>query len=1074
MSRRQTAMLDPRRQRAADKLRSEAMLAATAPRAEPLMPTRPVAKHQSKTSVTEDTKTQKTLERFERNVNALIGAYRRTVHDACVKEAERIGVPAAGPFVSAVSGSVDDLHEAKTTKAFAAAGSAERAKAAQKEAFAMGNLMQGARAVNEARYGKEGALVVELMGAAAAVRHTAAQDIRTLLREEARAAEAKTPSGNQFHWSDRLFGGGSSMAAGAGFDEEDGGSVGKSRRTTTGRRTTRQAEAQEDEGTLRRRVPVPREQKTMEELLADVDASTRAMELEDRSENKEPRAWSILEFMITNPCMRRTLRISDALDRMYAAVEGPADDSFTATGGRTKKLGLIGRASQYARGAIEEAERAGVYNAQSTWGTGTGMIILGRVLTFITLRLQMNAHASNRFDSQLEDEMRKSVAKTHENLLSVQTSVGDAEATNNAWKSLLTIVDPENPDRVIPRPNTGEILAQSVYQYCGNNEGMARVAAMAASEPPAAPVSTGDSAVDAFLGTVFAPSHQMIGGGSSSSSVSSLLTTREAASGLTPAQSTMALNFMIQQVGRLSSANSPVVAMASIVSEKVGIDLSNAAEQVFNTNQGLSDVEDRIADVATTSFVTWSDDLSSMWTQAMYGAFPDIMSFGLTGRVLWSALAYVSPTVQQLAAAEFSSLGSSVVGGLTDKVLGPGMAFATDTWMGGVPGALEGLGKLLSGTWFGFDITTLLPIIGGGGVAGIIGAYLWLPAPIRALISGPMTFVLNLLPRVWAEMTKTATFGSLVLEGMSNGGLVSLGLRLIGAIITAAAGLLDTDAENSLIKKIMNSGIKTLANLIYAIATPVAAAVFKVSRIVTGAYTGLFMLQQVTLLMMSIIAPTIASIPLAMPILVTLGVGIGGMFLLPPDILKNSTPMWLYNNTLGRMRVMAYRVVDPIRKVLLAMLPASIRNGAAKIGGFFGAVGNLLCTRPEIGIFAFTLISIWATSGSEFIWNRCLLGNVHDAGAAKTARAAQRKAENERFERVRDFSSRLTTEGRDNQKLQQDTYAMLLRYAATICGIGEGSLTGPTAYRSIRSAFLSGWAPEAGMFGPDVLSTITP
>lgn len=188
------------------------------------------------------------------------------------------------------------------------------------------------------------------------------------------------------------------------------------------------------------------------------------------------------------------------------------------------------------------------------------------------------------------------------------------------------------------------------------------------------------------------------------------------------------------------------------------------------------------------------------------------------------------------------------------------------------------------------------------------------------------------------------------------------------------------------------------------------------------------------------------------------------MFLLPPDVLKDSTPMWLYHSASGMTRALAYRIVDPLKKVVLYMLPEAIRTRALKMSGFFGAVGNLLCTRPEIGIFAFTLVSIWANGGSEFIWNRCLLGNVHVSDTVKKNLVATQE-EVARFERVREMSNNLVVQGSAGSAIPKESHALLTRYAASICSIGEGSLTGPAAYRVLQWAFLSGDSPEASMLG---------
>lgn len=1051
-------MLDPSRRKAEDRLRSGAVLASPVQRMDGMSAPRPAVKGQPKAVPDQTTNEQRAVERFERSVYAAIETYRSTVRKACVDEAKRIGLANPEAFVMSAAQSVNDMYTSKVDAGINVAGSVERARAEQLNARATGNLVQAARAVNEARYGKDGALVVEMMGAAAAVRREAARDIRVLLREEARKTEAKAPSGAEFHWSDRVFGASEHVPSGARFDEEVG-SAGKSRRTASGRTTT----TRPDESGLRRRAPVRDEGLTMQELQAATDESLQAMEVEGGRDPKEPRPWSIVDFMITNPCLRRTLRISEYLDRLRLVTEGPDDASFTATRGRAKKLGIIGRASQYARGAVEEAEKAGVYDKRSEWGTGTGMVVLGRILAFATVRLQMNAHASRRYDSVIEGEMRKATEETRRNLREVQETVNDAEATNSAWRNLITITDPENPNLVIPRPDTGEILGHAVYEVCGNNDGMARVAAMAASEPPATSITTGDAGVDSFLGSVFAPSQKLLAGGSSSD----LQTTREAALSLNPQQSKMALGVMLRQVGRLSSANSPVVAMAGIVAEKIGVNLSTAREQVFKTNSGLESVETHVADASSSDFVGWATGNSNVWYQAAYAAFPDILSSSLVGRLANQAFPYLAAGASRLLGTDFAETVAGASGSMTSEVLGEGMAFSADTQTSLFTSALKALQNFsTSDSWVTYILNNSLLAFGAATALASAGSLLW--KALGFVHSGRNrqgdNLALNWLWRVHHEITKEAGLGGILLEMMSNGGLVSVGLRLVAAILVATSELLADDVDGRaglvgvLLKKIINSTfLKTIANFVYVTAVPVAAACFKVARIATGAYTGLFMVQQASMATVSLVAPFLASVPFAVPILAAIGIG---MFLLPPDVLKNSTPMWLYNNTFGMMRVLAYRLVDPFQRLIVAALPKSIRDRVSQIGGFLGAVGNLLCTRPEIGIFAFTLVTIWAKSGSDFVWNRCLLGDINNPGTAKKNRRIARMEENAQFNRIRDLARNVSSE-----KLRADTTAILFRYASTICGMGEGALTGPKAYRALHQAFVSGWPPmSSGSF----------
>lgn len=988
------------------------------------------------------------VEKFDADATAGFDHLRRKMEKRVLRVLGEAGVEDPGAMAKKIWAATS-VHTAKTIETFTCKkGSPEEAERRKMQDDATAVLVKAAWDINVARFGHEGAVVVERLGAVACIRQAAAQDIRRVLSSAAAYdSDRKAPSGAEFHWLDQITNDDEhALNVGVRFpgvetETYDEPPPTARRRTATASVPTwnaGQVETETYDEPPQRTRKAPQRVQTAEDMMMSIEMGDAALrEVYSSDQFRKPAQWSILEFLATNPCARKMFNISALLDKLNSARGGGKEDTFTTEEGGVRP-GFLNRAAQFTKGAVEEAEKRGAYKVTAA-ATTKRAIVVGRIFNFLTTWMQMNTYASLKSDAEVQIQLRETVKKARDHVGSALEDLDDADQLSGAWQAMTHITDPANPENVLPVMNPSEPLARSVYAVCGPKEGLDRVLRIASQQPSSVQLESGVGNVAAYVDSLISPSGNVL------LRDGEPLTTASAASSLTETEAAAALETLVARVNQLPIGSSPAYMMSSIVARKTTRSIFKAKENLVQLDSDLENLNKNIANLQSDELVGWIDLANNYGLQYASVLVPDLMNFYMTGRL----------------AASVVNWGYTA---LTGSRLGEGV----DVWNKSQSNFLvEGVARLT-----GYDASSITLAMSGMSLTGILASAAFqkheslidfvVPHWLRKLFATIPVVIGKILQRIsqaYQLIKIEHVLGALEPTGLVRPAayLAWWTLDTAADILIAALGFNVPEARKGLGNVMKKLALEAKAEAFILSLQSASPVVFTAVRISYGAAS----LLNIGLQALGFISAGLVQYILAMSLGGWIVAGLAAVmvsspFLIPHELLVGTSLESASKFFLLFRRAISYALVDPPCNAFYYNRSPKTRAAIEKIGGYLGFMGNLICMRPEIGVFGLTFASIVSRHGLSFALNRALLKNTTASLPEVAKRVAQ---EEERFRRESAVRSLVPVSddptNPQQHMLHRNMFELLMRYGSTICALGEGAVTGPPAYRALEETFFS-------------------
>lgn len=941
-----------------------------------------------------------------------------------------IGMDDGDAFLEDLRAKVSEYYDRELDQFRLSPNSSEMRQSVPKKEAAFRDVCETALKINVARYGKEGALVVERIGCIAAIRRTAAEEMRETLRSVEKTMPSEPEAAGGFYWLDQIT---EPAAIGAPGDPDEGETESAASILRRRRQQKRRQEMEEEERKeAQRKTSQPPQ--TMEDVSSLVAASEATVQKYERARrDAAPKYWSVLDFMITNPCLRRALKISEVLDNFSKAF-GSKEARMTEQG--FVPAGFLNRASQYARGAVQEAEARGAYRVTSV-ATGRGAVIVGRILSGLTTWMNMNTYRALEYESGLQSRLAQELLKKiNEQSTEALKEVGDL---SSAWNALTTVASPTSYGGRTPIANPSESLVRAIYATCGPKEGLGRIFQIAMSSNSATPLISGDPTIDTYFNAMSGNGPQLLSGEvlGADAPISQMVLTEE--------QSAKALEYLVAAVNNLPASSAPASLMDRVLWLKTERMIKRTQADIKPLQDELDQINIRIAEIESDSLVSFMKLAQGYGLQYLSVVFPDFMNFYLAGGFIRMLVRFVDSYTGGYIGHGTDYLNKAVCGGsleMFEKILG-----------------LFGVGVE------GVSLTSIgLTILSGGGV--FASAYQAWQSFVTSggNVQRTMQYVGNIFHRILKTVTdrisqvwKALTLDNLV-ASMESTGLVRPAAYLIWWILEDVAKIIETmtGIENLRIGQALSGLFRGLAfrakvEAFISILPQAASVLFQAARIYYGAASVLNVLVQVTSFLLSGMVALPLSVPLMPAVLGGLVVALGiSPWLLPYELLQGTSLEFAGDAFLSLRRALGYYVVDPMHDAAVFFVPVQFRKMLQSTGGFFGNIGNFVCMRPEYGTVVLTFLSILFKHNLGFAINKALLGD-YKAGLESTERRTKevRSQTNASYT----LQNIVSTSPEMSEKMRNDVYQLLSRYASTVCSLGEGRVTGEAAYNALAETF---------------------
>ena len=1029
------------RHRASDELRKAAGAAIeTDPRGRASVPSQDATaakETQTPMSTPDIEKTARLIAAFERKSAIAVDHLNRMVNQRAVLALKKIGMDNAEKHAEDIRAKISEYMDRDLDDWRLPPNSEELKQSRPKREAAFRGVCEAAVNINVQRYGAEGAAVVERLGYIAAIRRTAANDMRETLRSVEKTMPAEPETRGGIYWLDQIT---DPVPIGSIEDEyelPDEKTLGLLRR----RRRQVSPPPESEERQRKTRDPA-----TLEEVSSFVQKSEEVVQsYESRRKDGRLRSWSVLDFIITNPCLRKTLKIADHLDTLSKAF-GSGEARMTAEG--FVPAGFLNRAAQYARGAVQEAEAQGAYAVTSV-ATKKGVVIAGRVLSGLTTWMNMNTYRALEYEAGLQSLLKQRLLKVQEINQRSAEALNEAGDLTDAWNALVHVADPERPGRMLPIENPSESFVRSIYAACGPKEGIDRVFRIALSSPTGTPLLSGSDPIDTYFkamsgnGLLLADG-KVLGDDVPLSEIA-----------LTEEQSVQALEYLVGRVNQLPVSASPYYAMSSIISQKTGRTIRNAQAAVEPLQEEIDKIEDRIAAINADPLVGFMTLLEGYGIQYLSVVFPDVMNFYLTQKFVRPIIPFINSYIVRPTAHFIDSYTGGYIGAGVDQL--------NRTVCGGGLSAFKNIVGLFTGEGVSWT-TVVLTMLSGSGPFAM--AYRWWQNFINSggSVQVAMQYVGNVFSRILKVVVERITqiwealsFDNIA-ASMESTGLVRPAAYLIWWVLEDAARIMESvfganylGIGKALAGLISRLALRAKVDAFISMLPQAASGLFQAVRVYYGAASALNTLTQVTSILLSGMVAVPLSVPAVPAALATIMAALSiSPWLLPYELLEGTRLEFAGNAFLSLRRALAYYMVDPMHDAAMFLVPKQFRKALQATGGVFGNIGNFICMRPEYGTAVLTFLSIMLKYNLGFAVNKALLGNYKDDDdpVLLRTREAERKIEvSAAIQRIIPSSSGMT------EKVKGEASEILYRYAATMCSLGEGQMNSRDAYKALEETF---------------------